>query len=132
MADYVDSLEEIKEIRRADRDDDLTKMELNEYWKMTGKLSWLTNSTHPDLSYRALTMSKKNNSTLIFNLRDVFRILKKVRERSSKLKFKKIGSRDDLIIIGIGDASFKSDKKAVGGVILLLVNKDFIRASLIH
>ena len=50
MEDYVDSLDEIKEIRKADRDDDLTKMEVKEYRKMTGKLSWLPNSTHLDLS----------------------------------------------------------------------------------
>ena len=39
MQDYVDSLDEIQEIRKADRDDDLTKMEVKEYGEMTGKLS---------------------------------------------------------------------------------------------
>ena len=34
-------------------------------------------------------------------------------------------------IVGIGDASFKTDEKAVGGVLLLLlVNQDFTRESL--
>ena len=65
MEDYVDSLEEVKEIRRADKDEDLTKVELKEYWKMTGKLSWLANSTCPDMSYTALAMSKKKNSAKI-------------------------------------------------------------------
>ena len=71
MRDYVNSLNDIKEIRRVERDKDLTKNEMKEYWKVTGKLSWLANSTHPDLSYTVLTMSKKNNSTTISNLRDV-------------------------------------------------------------
>ena len=35
-------------------------------------------------------------------------------------------------LIGVGDASFKQDDKAVGGVILLLANKDFERASPIY
>ena len=35
MEDYVDSLDKIKEIRKADRDDDLTKMEIKEYRKVT-------------------------------------------------------------------------------------------------
>ena len=39
MEDYVDSLEEIKEIQKADRDEDLTKAELKVYRKMTGKHS---------------------------------------------------------------------------------------------
>ena len=85
---------------------------------MTGKLSWLANSTHPDLSYTALAMSKKNNSDKISDLRNVARVLKKVRERCSKIKLSKIGSRDNLIIIGIGDTSFTSKEKAVGGVLL--------------
>ena len=41
MADYVDSLRDIKEIRKAKEDDDLTKQEIKEYRKVTGKLSWL-------------------------------------------------------------------------------------------
>ena len=44
--------------------------------------------------------------------------MKKVRQRSSKIKFSKIGPREDLIIIGIGDALFKSEEKGVGGVLL--------------
>ena len=83
---------------------------------MTGKIRWLANSTCPDFCYAALTMSKKNNSATILDLRDISWILKKVRERSSKLKFRKMGVRDDLIMVGIGDESFKSEDKAVGGI----------------
>ena len=81
MEDYVESLEEMKEIRKADREEDLTKLELKEYRKMTGKLSWLANSTCPDLSYTALAMSKKNNSAKIKDLRDISHVLKKAKER---------------------------------------------------
>ena len=71
------------------------KLEMKEFRKMTGKISWLANSTHPDLSYTALTMSKRNNSARISDLRDISRILKKVRERGCKLRFSKIRSRDN-------------------------------------
>ena len=71
MEDYVEGLEDIKEIRKVDREEDLTKLKIKEYRKMTGKLAWLANSTHPDLSYRALTLSKKNNSAKIKHLRDI-------------------------------------------------------------
>ena len=116
MEDYVDSIEEIKEIRNADRKDDLTKLELKQYQKMTGKMAWLANSTHSDFSYLALKMSKKNNSKKIKDLRDLSKILKKVKERPSKMKFSRIGPKEDLMIVGIGDASFKADDKAVGEV----------------
>ena len=64
-----------------------------------------------------------------FHLRDIFWILKKVRERSSKLKFRKMGVRDDLIVVGIGDASFKSEDKAVGGVFLFLANSEMMKVA---
>ena len=77
MEDYINSLEDIKDICRADRDKSLTKAELKEYRKVTGKLSWLANSTQPDLSYIALSMSKKNISAKISDLKNVSRVLKK-------------------------------------------------------
>ena len=95
---------------------------------MTGKFSWLANSTGPDLSYTALAMSKKNNSAKIKDLRDVLRVLKKAKDRSSKMKFSRIGPKDDLIIVGIGEASFKTDEKAIGGVLLFLSNSDMSKA----
>ena len=54
--------------------------------------------------------------------------MKKAKERPSKLLCSKIAKKNNLIIIGIGDASFKVDKKAVGGVILLLANTAMTRA----
>ena len=96
-----DGLEDVKEIRKTDKDDDLTKQEIKEYRKVTGKLSWLANSTRPDLSYMALAMSKKNNFTKICDLRNILRVLKKVRERDSKIKFSRIAARDDVIEVGI-------------------------------
>ena len=36
------------------------------------------------------------------------------------------------MIVGIGDASFKSDDKAIGGVLLFLTNKEMTRATPIY
>ena len=60
MNNCMNSLKDIKEIRKADRDEELTKLEMKEYRKMIGKISWLANNICPDLSNTALTMSKKN------------------------------------------------------------------------
>ena len=114
MEDYVASLEEVKEIRKAHNDDPLIMAELKILRKMTSKLSWLANSTLPELSYTALAMSKNNNSAQIKDLRDISRVLKKAKERSSKIKLFRIAPKDELMILGIGDASFKFDDKAVG------------------
>ena len=89
MKDYVDSLEEVKEIRKANRDDPLTRAELKVFRKMTGKLSWLANSTRPDLSYTALAMSKKNNSAQIKDLRDITRVIKKPKNVPPRSNFQR-------------------------------------------
>ena len=95
---------------------------------MTGKLCWLANSTRPDLSYTALAMSKRNTTAQIKDLRDITRVISKAKEHSSKIKFSKIAPKESLMIVGIGDASFKSDDKAIGGVLLFLANEDMTRA----
>ena len=92
---------------------------------MTGKIAWLANSTRPDLCYQALQMSKKNQGATISDLRDINRILKRVREKESKIKYGHLGDKDDLVIIGLGDTSDKQDDKAIRGVILLLAKSSF-------
>merc|ERR1711984_50849 len=100
--------------------------------KATGKLSWLGNSTRPDLSYTSLSMSKKNNTATIADLRNVSKVVKKAKERPSKLVYSKIAEKDDLIVLGQGDASFKMDDKSIGGNLLLLANTDMTRAAPIY
>ena len=81
MKDYTNSLQDVKNIRKVeDCNEPLTKLEMKEYRKITGKITWLANSTRPDLSFTALQMSKNNKEATISNLRDVSRVLKKVRE----------------------------------------------------
>ena len=121
MEDYSQSLKDITDIRKVDdRNEELSKLEMKLYRKMTGKIAWLANSTRPDLCYLAMQMSKKNQGVTIADLRDVNRILKKVRERESLIKYKYIGGKDNLIIVGVGDASYKQDDKAIGGIFLFL------------
>ena len=127
----MQNLKDIKEITKADHDEELSKLEMKEYQKIMGKIAWFTNSTRPDLSYTALQMSKKNNAATISNLRDINRILKKVRERDSKLKYEKIGEKEDLIVVGIGDTSFKTEEKSVG-VFLFIANSNMTRATPIN
>ena len=80
----------------------------------------------------ALQMSKKNNTATISDLRDFNGILKKVRERDSKLKFERFGEREDVIIVGIADTSFKTEDKAMGGVFLFIANTNMTRAAPIY
>ncbi len=91
LEDYANLVEEIKEIRKVDRAEKLTKTELKEYRKYTGKISWLSQGTRPDLSYSALMLAKKNNSATISDLRSVNKIVGKVRKEENKVVYRKVG-----------------------------------------
>ena len=133
LEDCTNSLQDVTNIRKVDdRNEPLTKLEMEEYRKMAGKISWLANSTRPDLSFTALQMSKNNKEATISDLRDVDRVLKKVRERESKMKCEHIWDKGEINVVGIGDASFKTGDKAVGGFMLFLTNSLMTRASPIY
>ena len=122
-------MKDIAEIRKTDdRAEPLSQLEMNLYRKYTGKIAWLANSTRPDLCYLALQMSKKNQGATISDLRDVKHVLKKVREKRV-VKYEHLGDADDLVIIRIGDASYKQDEKAVGGIFLFLATSSLTHAT---
>merc|ERR1712114_109861 len=129
MEDYADSITEIEEIRKASREERLTKAELKEYRKYTGKISWLAQGTRPDLSYSALNLAKKNNSATISDLRNVNRLVDKVKNEENKVIYGKIGNRETLQVVGIVDALYKSDEKSIGGMMIVLTNEDMTKAS---
>ena len=96
---------------------------------MTGKIAWLANSTRPDLCFQVLQLSKKHQGATFSDLRDINCILKKVRDKDSLIKYKHLGDADNLFIVRVGDASYKQDEKAGGGVFLFLANSALYRAS---
>ena len=69
---------------------------MKEYRKFTGKLSWLTQGTRPDLSFTALTISKKNNSATIADLHKMNKVLKKVLSKENEMYYIVIGKKEKL------------------------------------
>ena len=124
MDDYVESLQEVKEIRKASGTELLTKLEMKQYRKMIGKINWLAQSTRPDLCYTGLSMAKRNNAATIADLAEL--------ERPSHVIFSKIGIKEKLEVVGIGDASYKCDEKSIGGNMIFIKEADSDRASLIY
>ena len=51
---------------------------------------------------------------LFLSTSDINRVLKKVKEQDSRLKYERIGEKEDLILVGVTDTFFKTDDKAVG------------------
>ena len=56
-------------------------------------------------------------------MREINRVLKKVKEKESKVLFTKIGEKDELSVIGVCDASYHYDDKFVAGELIMLENQ---------
>ena len=85
MEDYADSIDEITDIRKAEKSEPLTKVEMKVLRKMTGKVSWLAENCRPDLCFNALEMAKRNGKATIRDLHKVNKVIKKVKGRTSKV-----------------------------------------------
>ena len=97
-------MEKIEEIRIGeDHYEPLMLLELQQYRKYTGKLSWLAQGTRLDLSYMTFQISMRNTTAIIADLHNVIRVLKKVDITESGISYGYIGKKDDLRIIGIGE-----------------------------
>ena len=122
MNDYADSIEYIEEFRPGKPDEKLSVIELKLFRKYTGKISWLAANTRPDLAVVALQMSMKGKDATLKDFRRINHIINWIKEKESKVVFSCIGHRNELRIIGIGDASYKMDSKSIGGSFVLLGN----------
>ena len=58
-------------------------------------------------------MAKKQKQAVLKDLKSINRILQKVREKESKVVFKKIGDKKQLCVFGVSDASYHQDVNAV-------------------
>ena len=45
------------------------------------------------------------------------------------MTYGEIGVKEDLQLVGVVDASYKTDEKSVGGIILMITNKNLMKAS---
>ena len=60
---------------------------------------------------------------MIKGVREVNRVLKKVREKESKVVFTKIGEKEELCVMGVSDASYHHDDRSVAGEMIMLGNQ---------
>ena len=70
-----------------------------------------------------LDLAKKQRKATINDLRDVNRVLKKVQGKESKVMFRRIGTKEELCVIGVCNASYHNDDKSVAGEMIILGNR---------
>ena len=100
--------------------------------KFVGKLNWLAANTWPYLSIYALELAKRQKKAVVKDLREINRVLKKVREKESRVLFTKIGEKKELCVMGVSDASYHQDDRSVAGEMIMLGNQRTGRAAPIY
>ena len=60
---------------------------------------------------------------MIKDLRQVNRVLKKVKEKESKVVFTKIGNKEELCVMGVSDRLYHHDDRSVAGEMIMLGNQ---------
>ena len=99
---YCDSLQETKIENGKDNDRPLTVQEYKEFRGAIGKLKWQQESTRPDLSFDTLSLSMKNRSATVRDLKKMNKVIKKAKAGAdeSKIRYKKIDKFENLQIHG--------------------------------
>ena len=76
-----------------------------------------------------MNLAKKNNSAVISDLRNVNRIVEKIKREENRVVYGRIEYKENLQVIGIVDASYKSEEKSIGGMMIVLADEKMTRAS---
>ena len=124
MEEYTEAIQPAQIDPKKKKCQKLYYFENKEHRRLTGLLAWLAENTRPDIQFAVLQMSRANCEATIANLKYANNIVKKAKAKTSKIVFTKIADPNDLMVIGIGDASYTAGEKAVGGQILMLANKN--------
>ena len=103
----------------------LDRHEYKSFRGITGKLNWLQEITRPDLSFDSLQMSMKTRNATVSDVKKLNKIVRKAKESESIVRFTRIDDFKNLKIVGLADASYRSqDEKvrSVEGRVIMLTN----------
>ena len=97
---------------------------MNVYRKYVGKLTWLVSITRLNLVIYVMESARRQKNAMLKDLRNINRILEKVRERENKVIFSKVASKEKMCIIGVSDASYKQEGSSVVGEMIMIGNTE--------
>ena len=98
----------------------------SQFRSLFGKLGWLAKNARPDLGFDSLVMSTKVGKANANDLKQVVKMIKKLKAEPSEMKVIDIGPVEDWKIVGHGDAGYRSlpDKvSSCGGQVISVENQ---------
>ena len=132
---YVANLQtpDISPISHLKRDEVLNDKFQSVFRSLASKLNMLAMSSRPDLMFDAKVLTTKYGSATKRDLFKAIKMAKRVKEEETIMTLPNIGKIEDWILVGVTDASNKSVNHvfAVGGYVIMLVNKETSRAAVL-
>ena len=125
--DYADSIKyiTISQQRKSEKFHLLNFDEEHILQSVIGQANWLASQTRPDISFDVLNLSCDiNKNPVVSHLIEANRMIRKIKNKESKLVFPNLGTVDDLKIVAFTDASYANlpdGASSAGGYVLLLV-----------
>lgn len=105
---YINEIKPIplSEVRRLNKDDEVTESERTQLRSIIGKLNWVTTQTRPDLSFEVSRLASKVNKAKVHNIVEINKVVKKAKSEEVVLRFPKLKNIKECKIIVYSDASF--------------------------
>ena len=123
MEEYANAIQEIP-LRTNKKKDKLNDIDMKVLRKTTGKIAWLATNCRPDLCFNALKLSMKGKEANIEDLKYANHAIKKAKSKTSKVSYRIGSGFGNIVVYGLGDASYKAGEKAVGGQFILLGTRE--------
>ena len=114
---------------------DLLSNELQATFKdITSKVNALAYTVRPDIMFATRYLSTKKGKATKFDMTQLMKVVKKIKQDSNRIIIPNLGEPEDWILAGIVDASHRTSGNlfAVGGHVVMLINKRNRAASTIH
>ena len=101
---------------------------------MASKLNTVSRSVRPDFSYQAKYLTTRYGKATKSDLTQAVKLMKRAKEESTEVSIPNIGEPEDWLLVGVADASHRKGAElfAVGGHVLILMNKHSQAASVLH
>ena len=135
-AHYVDKLElpDQKDFAHLAKQDVLPDQLQTTFRSLASKLNTISRSVRPDFSYQAKYLTTRYGKATKSDLTQAIKLLRRAKEETTEVTIPDIGQPEDWLLIGVADASHRrgAEALAVGGHVVLLLNKITHAASVLH